>query len=253
MIEKKVIAKHIETHYKMFGKGKPLLILHGWPSSSEKWIGIGKELAEHGFLVVIPDLPGFGSTPAPATPWSQGDYVQWMQEFVDALPEFKKEFYLLGHSFGGSLSARFAIKYNQRLEKLFLVAASCIRKKTLPKDVSSRISKIVKKLSFIPYYRLIRKAMYKFVFKKSDYANIEGVMKETYLKVIADDSSQKLYFIKVPTIILWGDKDTSTPIDDARFINKKIQNSKLIIIPGVGHSVQLEAPEILIQKILENV
>lgn len=252
MIEKKVVAKQIETHYKMFGKGKPLLILHGWPSSSEKWIGIGKELAEHGFLVVIPDLPGFGSTPAPATPWSQGDYVQWMHEFVEALPEFKQEFYLLGHSFGGSLSARFAIKYNQRLEKLFLVAASCIRKKTLPKDVSSRISKIVKKLSFIPYYQLMRKALYKFVFKKSDYANVEGVMKETYLKVIADDSSQKLYFIKVPTIILWGDKDTATPLEDARFINKKIQNSKLIIIPGVGHSVQLEAPEILIQKILEN-
>ena len=253
MTEKKVLAKNIETNYKVFGQGKPMVILHGWPSSSEKWVAIAEELSKNNFLVIVPDLPGFGATPAPVTPWTQGDYVQWLFEFVEALPECQKEFYLLGHSFGGSISARFAIKYNQRLERLFLVGASCIRKKTLPKDMSSKVSKIVKKLSFIPYYHLMRKAMYKFVFKKSDYANIEGVMKETYLKVISDDSSQKLYFIKVPTIIIWGEKDTSTPLEDAYFINKKIQDSKLIVVKDAGHSLQLETPEILIQKILENV
>lgn len=252
-MEKIVNIYGISTRYQTFGKGKPLVILHGWPSSSEKWVAMAEELATHNFQVIVPDLPGFGQSATPEKPWSQSDYVNWLHEFAETLPELKQEFYLLGHSFGGSLAARFAIKYNQRLSKLILVAASCIRKRTLTKTTSSRIAKIVKKFAFIPYYNLARKAFYKFIIKKSDYASTEGIMKETYLRVISDDSSQKLYFIKVPTVIIWGDKDTSTPLEDGQFIHKKIQNSKLVVINGAGHSLQLEAPKVLLEKVVENV
>lgn len=253
-MENNILANNIQTYYHTFGKGTPMLILHGWPSSSEKWLATAEELAKHNLQIIVPDLPGFGKTQTPEKPWTQSDYINWLWDFTQKVPELKKEeFYLLGHSFGGSLSARFAIKYNQQLRKLFLVAPSCIRKKTTSKNILARIAKILSKFSFLPYYQLVRKAIYKFIFKKSDYASQEGIMKATYLNVINDDSSQKLYFIKVPTVIIWGDQDKSTPLVDAHFINKKIQNSKLAIITGGGHSLQLEAPEMLLQKILENI
>lgn len=252
MIEKRVLVKNIEVNYKVFGNGEPFLILHGWGSKSDRWQKVAELLVEKNIMVIVPDLPGFGQSQEPKNPWSLDNYVEWAKEFSDLLPELKNGFYLLGHSFGGSLAAKFCIKYSQKVEKLFLVSASCLRKATLKKKILYKISKIVKLFSFLPYYELFRKVFYKFIFKKSDYPYVDGVMKETYLNVISDDLSQKLSFIKVPTAIIWGDKDTLTPVEDAEFINKKIQNSKLIIIFNAQHSLQIETPDILVKKVLEN-
>jgi len=136
---------------------------------------------------------------------------------------------------------------------LFLVASACIRKKTVKKMFLSRISKVLKVFSFIPFYSTARKAFYRFVVGKSDYLSVEGVLKETYLKVISEDLSQSLSSIAVPTTIIWGDKDEATPIEDAYLINKKISNSKLVIIPGGSHSLEIKMPEVLAQKILDNI
>jgi pimeloyl-ACP methyl ester carboxylesterase len=77
-------------------------------------------------------------------------------------------------------------------------------------------------------------------------------MKETYLNVIADDVSFHLSFIKVPTVIIWGDKDQSVPIEDAYLINEKIKNSKLVVIENADHLMHKQLPEILAEKVLEN-
>ena len=83
---------------------------------------------------------------------------------------------------------------------------------------------IVKFFSFLPYYGLFRKAIYKFVIRKSDYVYVEGIMKQTYLNIIAEDLSFHLPFIKVPTVIIWGDKDEFTPLEEGRYINSRIKN-----------------------------
>ena len=77
-------------------------------------------------------------------------------------------------------------------------------------------------------------------------------MRESYLKVISDDLSFYVSSLKVPTIIIWGDKDVSTSVEEARLIHEKIFHSKLIVIPGAWHSLELEVPETLTQKIVEN-
>jgi len=252
MIEKEVIVKNLKVNYKMFGLGKPLLILHGWPSSSDRWQKVAEILASK-YLIIIPDLPGFGKSEIPKTAWSLNDYVEWLLEFSEKVPELNKIFYLLGHSFGGALASKFAIKYNQRIEKLFLVSAACVRTNTGIKKVFYRISKIIKIFSFLPFYTQFRKVIYKFIIKRSDYLNQEGVMKETYLKVILDDLSYKMGFIRVPTVIIWGNKDILTPIDQANLIHSKIPHSKLVIIPEADHSLNIKMSEVLAKKVLDNI
>lgn len=252
MQEKEIIIKNLKTNYKIFGSGEHFLILHGWQSNSDRWQKVG-ELLSSKFTLVIPDLPGFGKSQEPLTAWSLDDYVEWLLAFSEKIPDLHNGFYLLGHSFGGALASKFAIKYNQKVEKLFLVSAACIRKNTAVKKLFYRISKIVKVFSFLPYYEQFRKAMYKFVVKKSDYPNLSGVMKDTYLRIISEDLSFKLPFLKVSTCIIWGDKDNLTPLSYAHVINKKIKDSKLIVIPGADHSLHRNVPEILAQKVLENI
>lgn len=252
MTEKKILVKNLKANYKTFGQGRPFLILHGWRSSSDRWQEVAELLAKNNFTVIIPDLPGFGSSQEPSTPWSTDDYVEWIKEFSDAIDELRGDFYLLGHSFGGTLSAKFAMRYTQRVKKLFLFAASCVRITTPSKKIMYNFSRIVKIFYFFPYYESLRKYFYKFFIRKSDYPYVSGIMKEIYLKIVSEDLSQKLSFLRVPTVILWGNNDDLTPIEHAHIINKKIQNSKLVVIPGAKHNLHIHSPEVLVGKILEN-
>ena len=232
------------------GEGIPFLILHGWGSASDRWTKEAEIISKKGFKVIIPDLPGFGQSDKLIRPWTVNDYAKWFEGFIESLEI--QNFYLLGYSFGGALASKIAVKYSQRVQKLFLVASAVIRKKTTQKNFLAGFSKFIKIFYFLPCYSFFRKAIYKFIFRRSDYVYTEGIMKETYLNVISDDISFHLSFIKVPTVIIWGDKDQSVPIDDAHVINEKIKNSKLIIIPGADHLMHRKIPEILAEKISEN-
>jgi pimeloyl-ACP methyl ester carboxylesterase len=245
-----ITVNGVKTNYLVFGEGKSLIILHGWGSASDRWIKEAETVSEKGFKVIIPDLPGFGASDKLARPWTVNDYVKWFEEFTKNLNI--ENFCLLGYSFGGALASKISVKYPQRVQKLFLVAAALVRKKTAKKNFSAKISKFIKLFYFLPYYSFFRKAVYKFIIRKSDYVYTEGIMKQTYLNVVGDDISFNLPFIRVPTIIIWGDKDQSVPIEDARFANEKIKNSKLVIIPGADHLLHKKIPEILAEKIIEN-
>lgn len=241
----------IKTNYQTFGEGKPFLILHGWGSNIERWVEVAEKISEKGFKVIVPDLPGFGKSDTLPVPWNTNKYIDWLEKFVKELN--LGEFYLLGHSFGGALASKMAVKHVQDVKKLFLVSAACIRKKTAQKSFSAKVAKFVKLFYFIPYYGFFRKAVYKFIIRKSDYVYVEGIMKQTYLNVVEEDLSFHLPFIKVPTIIIWGDKDELTPLENGHLINEKIKNSKIFIIPGAGHDLNRKQPEILAQKVLENI
>ncbi|MDP2820908.1 MAG: alpha/beta hydrolase [bacterium] len=228
------------------------LILHGWGSKSERWEEIGNLLSNLGFRIIIPDLPGFGESSNLATPWSLDNFV----DLIDKFTEFLKidKFYLLGHSFGGSLAIKSSLRFPYKIEKMFLVASSGIRKKTLKKKILFFSSKIFKIFSFLPFYQFFRKAFYKFIIRKTDYVNIkDSVVKETFLKITKEDLTGLLEFINLPTIIIWGNKDDFTPVKDAYLMNKKIANSKLILIEGADHYLYRKMPESLVTNIKHNI
>lgn len=246
-----IIINGNKINYLSIGEGpSALLILHGWGSNSERWELVAEIISQKGFKVIVPDLPGFGKSDVLNAPWNLNKYVNFVEEFVKEM-NFE-EFYLLGHSFGGALASKIAVKHVQDVKKMFLVSAACIRKKTTKKSFFAKISKIIKIFYFLPYYNLFRKAVYKFIIRKSDYLYVDGIMKETYLNMVSEDLSLHLSFIKTPTVIIWGDKDEATPIENGYFIAKQIKNSKFIVIPGAGHDLNKKQPEILAEKVLNN-
>ena len=230
---------------------KTLIILHGWQSSKEKWQEVKEKIEKKRIKVIVPDIPGFKPENELPKPWNLDNYLDWFKRFVTS-ENIAEKFFLLGNSFGGALAVKFVLKYPEKVEKLFLVAAACIRKKTLKREIFVYLSKIIKKFSFLPFYSLFRKATYKFIIRNSDYPQTKGFLEDTYLNVIKEDLSESLPSIKIPTVIIWGDKDRATPVEHAYLINKKINNSKLVIIPGGTHYLRKEVPNVLSQKILEN-
>ena len=238
----------LQVSYKTAGEGPAVFILHGWGSKSERWEKVADLLSQQNFSVIIPDLPGFGKSEQPKSPWGIEDYYVFVKEFVDTLG--LKEFYLLGHSFGGGLALFYATRHKEKVKKLFLVAAAIRREKSLKKSIFKLLSTIGKVFSFLPFYPLFKKAFYRYVIKKSDYPYQAGIMKGTYLKVIGQDLSPLLAEVFVPTIVLWGVKDGVVPIKDAYFIAEHISNAKLVLVPEGDHDLEQKMPETLAQKIL---
>lgn len=250
MREEQISIGNLRVNYKIAGEGPAVLILHGWGSKSEKWQRTGELLVEKGLKVIIPDLPGFGKTQQPQKPWGLGEYCDFVEKLTDYFN--LESFFLLGHSFGGAVAIKFSLNRPEKVKKLFLAAAACVRKKTFKKRALAAMSKIFKFFSFLPFYNLLRRALYKFFVRKSDYPYFGGVMRDSYLKIIGEDLSEKLSLIKIPTVIIWGEKDEVTPIEEGRFINQRIKESKLAVIPKTGHDLEQQKPEILAQEIIQS-
>lgn len=229
----------------------PILILHGWgwPISSPQWARVKGLLEAAGYTVVLPDFPGFGSAPAPKEPWTIDDYVEWVKNFCEE--NNLSQVFLLGHSFGGSVATKFTIKYPERVRKLLLVDSAAIRRKRFKKEIQKMVAHFLNRFSFLPFYSFVRKAAYRILFRHSDYLLTEGVMKETYLKVLGEDMSNIFSQVSVPTVLIWGEKDGITPLAHAYFMKENIPGAKLEIIPNVRHNPHREAPETLVKKILE--
>jgi len=250
MKELKVLVKDLETNFRITGEGIPLLILHGWGSKSERWEAIAELLAKKGIKVIIPDLPGFGKSRSPSEIWGLDDYCDFVQELIGFLN--LEKFYLLGHSFGGAVAVKCALAFPEKIDRLFLVGAACFRRKALRRKLFYIIAKVFKIFSFLPCHSFFRKGCYKFIVRKSDYPYAEGVMKDIYLRIIKEDLSDILPQVQVPTTIIWGEKDKIKRIKEAHSINEKIKNSKLEILPKVGHNPHSETPEGLSETIFQS-
>ena len=225
-----------------------IIILHGWQSSKEKWQAVKENLEKQGLKIIVPDLPGFKKETELKNPWDLDDYINWFKNFSS---EISEPFFLLGHSFGGRISIKYAAQHPEKLKGLILVSAAGIKhKRTFKQNLFFQIAKIGNKFSFLPFFNLFRKAFYKFIVREKDYIHTQGFLKETFKKIISQDLTPHLSQIKTPTLIIWGEKDKITLLSDANLMNKKIQNSKLEVLKNIGHSPYKEIPIDLANKVV---
>ena len=82
-MEKIVFVDNLKINLKVVGQGEPVLILHGWGSSIKSWLRVQEFLAEKGFKVIVPDLPGFGESSVPEKAWTVLDYKNFIIRFAE--------------------------------------------------------------------------------------------------------------------------------------------------------------------------
>lgn len=234
----------------------PILILHGWGSSEKNWHFVREYLEAKGYRVYIPDLPGFGSNPAPNRPWSAEDYAEWIHQWTEK--QNLSKFYLAGHSFGGGVAAVFAAKYPKKVMKLILIASAIIRHKTLKQSIFRFVGKIGNLIFLVPFLRPFRSLAQRFLYKiigVQDYRRLAknlnaSVMKESFRKIIREDLCCYLSKVTAPALVVWGDKDRVTQLEQAEIISQKIPNCSVKVFKGKGHPLNLEAPKELAEAII---
>ncbi len=233
----------------------PIVILHGWGSlvSGQKRFGVVKQLLEKkGYVVFTPDLPGFGSNSLVKDQLFFKDYIDFVTLF---LKKHKlKKVILIGHSFGGRIAIAVAKEYPELISKLILASASGIpRKLSLKKMIAQLIAKTGKHVFTLPllrpFYQPLRKFLYVSI-GEMDYYKARHLEK-TFKNVYRVDVSADLPKIGTPTLIVWGEDDSFTPVADGMLMHEKIKNSKLTIVADGTHRFPYERPSEFVSIVLD--
>lgn len=221
---------------------KQIVILHGWQQKLDCWQPLVRELSKN-YQVFLPFMPGFGTNRLIKT-YNLNDYINWLADYL------KKEKinhpYLIGYSFGGRVAIRFT-SHHHKIQKLILMDAAGIKEKNNYYLslwwLLAKIGKIIFNLPLIQ--NLKSKAtwlLYKMIGAK-DYYLADPLLKETMKKILAEDQRQDLPKINVPTLILWGGQDKSTPVKFAYYMKEKINKAQLKVFDNANHALPFIDPK----------
>ncbi|MGM7703381.1 alpha/beta fold hydrolase [Pseudalkalibacillus sp. Hm43] len=229
----------VNVNYRVSGEGRSILLLHGWGTSLKSFEPVHNNLEKH-FKVYSIDFPGFGESQEPPEAWDVEAYTNMLREFITQLNI--EDPILVGHSFGGRVSIRYAAHHP--VHKIILVDAAGVKpKRSMKYYYKVYTYKTLKKVLDLPGLKKHKEEILTKVKGKvgsADYKNASGVMQQTMVKVVNEDLQRFMPDIQAPTLLIWGENDTATPVEDARIMEKAIPNAGLVVLKGVGHYSYLE-------------
>ncbi len=236
----------LSINYRESGKNGDTLVvlLHGWGANITLFDNIIKTISS-AYRTVAPDMPGFGLSDEPKSPWGVDDYADFVLEFISIYSPKKVIF--LGHSFGG----RIIIKLMSRslpfsVEKIILVDSAGIKPpKTLRQKVRQRIFKIGRSVLSLGIVKKLFPDALENLRKKNgsaDYNAASPMMRQCLVKTVNEDLTALIPNISAETLLIWGTLDTATPISDGEKMERLIKGSGLVKIEGAGHYSFLDNP-----------
>lgn len=247
VVHLEITVNDIKVNYISEGLGDTVLILHGWGTSIEVYRSIINVLKD-GMNVIALDMPGFGLTKEPETPWCVDDYLEFVISFAKQLGI--KKMSLIGHSFGGRIIIKMLNAKNLPFEtdKVVLIDSAGIRPKlSFKKRLKQRKYKLCKwflNIGIVKWFYPDALDNLRSRHGSADYLSSSPVMRATLVKVVNEDLTHLLSDINNPTLLIWGDKDTATPFSDAETMHRLIKDSGIVKLEGAGHYSFLEQPSV---------
>ncbi len=229
----------MKINYKIIGEGDLVVLLHGWGQKIQMMEPLLKSLKNKKVLII--DLPGFGESDEPDSVWTIENYADFIHKFVNKLGYEKCS--IIGHSFGGKIGLFYASKYDT--EKLILFG-SPYKKEITKMSLKVKMLKTIKKI--IPSEKLIQFA--KKHIGSTDYKNASQKMRDILTLHVNNDITDNVKKITCPTLIIWGENDTTVDKENAYELEKLIKDSGVVILPGT-HYAYLENIN-QVNKIIEN-
>ena len=240
-MEKTIELQGLQVKVEVTGQGKPLILMHGWGCNHTTVRSIAATAALTNTVYNI-DFPGFGDSQEPSSVWGVEDYTRLVEELV--AKEGLENPALIGHSFGGRVAILYASR--NKTDRVVLVDAAGIKPRR-------SLKYYVKVYSFKAGKRFWQLVLGEEKAEKridairaragsSDYAGASRMMRAILSKVVNEDLTDRLALIKVPTLLVWGENDTATPLRDAKLMNRLIPDSGLVSFPGCGHYSFLDNP-----------
>ncbi|MDP3703475.1 MAG: alpha/beta hydrolase [Candidatus Omnitrophota bacterium] len=243
--------------------GVPVVLFHGTAAWSELWRRTIDALAAAGFRVIALDLPPFGFSDRPGS-YTRRDQAARVNDVLDQLKAGPA--IIVGHSFGAGAATELVMRYPDRARALVLVDAA-LGLTSPPSEPPllvrpQGIREILVSLTITN--PLATKVLLQSLIEKKERAlpeYIEILQRPTSLRNSTPDIAGWLYYfagddrtadsadrsayprLTIPAAILWGDKDSTTPLEQAHDLQKLLPRAALTVLPGLGHIPQIEDPE----------
>ncbi|MEU9801303.1 alpha/beta hydrolase [Streptomyces sp. NPDC051000] len=251
--------RSVELHYEDFGRGRPVVLIHGWPLSGRSWEPQIGPLVEAGHRVITYDRRGFGSS---SQPWEGYDYDTLAGDLDALLTHLDlRDVTLVGFSMGGGEVVRYLHNYGSRRIRQAVLAAAVppyLHKNTDNPDGGLDDATIA---GFQDGVRGDRPAFLDgFVtgfFQAGDDTDLVSEAQHRYHVHLAEGASPKgtldcidafartdfrddLARVDVPTLIIHGSQDAIVPFEVSGMrSHEALRDSSLALIEGAPHGLNL--------------
>ena len=265
--ERWATVRGARVHYFVGGSGPSVVLVHGLGGAASNWVELAPALARS-YRVLALDLPGHGgSSPLPAAPSLTpfADVVRAVAEREALLPAA-----VVGHSLGGLVGLRLALRHPDAVRALLLAAAAGISSGTRAREVAVTTLVLARPARLVAPFRrlvarleLLRYPVFGF-FEVSDPAALSPAAVEGFLAgpalhadvlsagraLVADDPRVDLGGVGCPCLVLAGARDRMVPVADAIEYARRLR-APLRIVPDCGHLVIGERPDVCVEAIEE--
>jgi pimeloyl-ACP methyl ester carboxylesterase len=251
-------AAGFRTWYEAAGDGRPLVLLHGGVSDSREWSRQLRRLASS-YRVVAWDAPGCGRSEDPPEDIGLGGYADCLAAFIGALGLARP--HVAGLSFGGGLAIALYGRYPGIPASLTLISAYAGWRGSLPDDVvEARLAQALRESEMAPAE--VVPGWLPGLLTPSAPPELADELRTVMLDVhpagyramarafAVADLRAELPAIRVPTLVVHGALDERAPLPVAEALHAAIPGSRLAVIEGAGHQVNMEAPEQLNRGLL---
>jgi pimeloyl-ACP methyl ester carboxylesterase len=234
----KMIVHGLAAEYADEGSGQVLLMLHGWKDSLHTFDALAPYLVRR-FRVVRIDMPGFGASELPPSSWALDDYVDFVAACIDKLG--LDVAVLLGHSFGGRVAIKGISRGVFKPHKLVLIASAGVAERKIGRNKRLQLAAKIGKLLTAPLPERLRTAIRRRLYRTigSDYLST-GSLRDIFIRVVAENLAEHASRITMPTLLVWGSADASTPLSEGEKLAQLIRGSQLEIFEGASHFVHQE-------------
>lgn len=239
-----------------------VILVHGLFGSTETWRYNADAIANAGYRVIAFDRPGFGLSDKPDWfDYRVSNQADLTAELMDALNIDTA--IMVGHSAGANVMGHFAIRHPEQITKLVLVDAALLTGGPPPfvgallrfppiwrwgrvilQQVFTREQLENSLASFYVNSSFLTSADYDAYWRAFQTPNWDiGLLGLTRDSAGNTLSREAIATIQADTVLIWGDQDSITPVEDAEALASLIPNSLLLIIPNTGHQPFEEAPD----------
>jgi pimeloyl-ACP methyl ester carboxylesterase len=257
----------IELHgrrvvYRIAGSGPPVVLIHGMLNSSRHWRSVALSLASE-YTVLAPDLIGHGDSAAPRGDYSLGAHAASIRDLMAAIGIDRAT--IVGHSLGGGVAMQFFYQFPQRIDRLVLVSSGGLGRDVSPMLRTAALPGVAGLLSAIHprllatlwalgrrlrergvgvYLQAIARAL-----QPLENADARAAFLHTLRSVIdvhgqRVSATDRLYLLEaIPTLIVWGERDHTIPIEHGRSAHAAIPGSSFRTLARAAHFPHLEDPD----------
>jgi len=238
---RRIKVGELDIRYFTGGEGDPLVVIHGGGDGASSWLESISPLCEN-YRVYVPDLPGFGRSQQMGEKQGISEYVDFVDKFSGSLG--LESFHLVGHSIGGSIALRYALKFPHKIGKLVLVGSIFLGREMAlwVRFLSHRIFRYTLGAAVRAVFRAVKwlVCLVYAPFKHFDYFSSARMELGESISAFKEQTTvmvNRLSELMMPTLLVWGARDFVVPVRYAYAAAEVIPDCQLRVFPGCGHTV----------------